>query len=282
MESAILPTLHSPLRKMYLRLRTQDDLPALATIAADAYIDDEFAAWRAPLRHEFPEAWRRSMLEVARRRMSAPGTWGIVCCEKSPDAQGGEEVMGHAAWRRNSDAAHRSSSVYARKNTDIAARIEKFLLKVEEDYVYYCRPNPAMSPSGMAMLRKWSAEPELGPLGSGVENYWHLDSLTVSPNHQRKGVGAMLVSWGLDRCREEAQNGKSLPAALIASPAGRYLYAKMDFKVIAWKGEGMNMEGGGVMVWDEQETWVRPVDAEEGPVLNGGRAVEVVLRQEKS
>jgi GNAT superfamily N-acetyltransferase len=54
-----------------------------------------------------------------------------------------------------------------------------------------------------------------------------LGLLCVHRDAQRKGVGAALVQWGLDRSREER-----LPAYLEASPAGFPLYQKLGFNKI--------------------------------------------------
>jgi ribosomal protein S18 acetylase RimI-like enzyme len=52
-----------------------------------------------------------------------------------------------------------------------------------------------------------------------------LASIGVSPNHQRKGLGKVLVQWGLD---EAAKDGKHV--WLIATPHGKLLYDSMGFE----------------------------------------------------
>lgn len=53
---------------------------------------------------------------------------------------------------------------------------------------------------------------------------WRLAFISVSPNHQRRGIGRKLVQWGLDRSEEEG-----VAAVLEASDAGKGLYEKMGF-----------------------------------------------------
>lgn len=51
-----------------------------------------------------------------------------------------------------------------------------------------------------------------------------LDSLGVDPLHQRRGIGKMLLEWGME---EAAKQGKS--CYLVATPAGLPLYRAAGF-----------------------------------------------------
>ena len=55
-----------------------------------------------------------------------------------------------------------------------------------------------------------------------------LDMIATLPQHQRRGVGAMLLRWGI----KEA-DALGLPMYLEASPVGRPQYAKNGFEVVA-------------------------------------------------
>lgn len=36
-----------------------------------------------------------------------------------------------------------------------------------------------------------------------IEEHWHMEKLSVDSNWQRKGIGSMLLKWGLDRAQGE-------------------------------------------------------------------------------
>ncbi len=72
-----------------------------------------------------------------------------------------------------------------------------------------------------------------------------LNSLAVSAKYQRRGIGQMLVKWGMERAREE---GKGI--ILIANPAGAPLYQKLGFEEI---GETMTFVGE---PWQQRERFL--------------------------
>lgn len=47
----------------------------------------------------------------------------------------------------------------------------------------------------------------------------------MHPNHQRRGIGKMLLNWGIDKAKEQNKD-----AFLIATPAGVPLYQVMGFE----------------------------------------------------
>lgn len=54
-----------------------------------------------------------------------------------------------------------------------------------------------------------------------------LDMLGAHPDYHGRGIGSMLLKWGLDRADQEG-----LETYLSASPSGRPLYEKRGFKVL--------------------------------------------------
>ncbi|EED12180.1 conserved hypothetical protein [Talaromyces stipitatus ATCC 10500] len=59
----------------------------------------------------------------------------------------------------------------------------------------------------------------------GTKGVWTLDSLGVHPNHQKRGIGRMLLDWGVE---EAAKHGKG--CYLVATPAGLPLYRAAGFE----------------------------------------------------
>lgn len=58
-----------------------------------------------------------------------------------------------------------------------------------------------------------------------IGELWHLAFLCVSPKYQRRGIGGLLIDWGLDKAARE-----SVPASVEASPAGEALYQRKGFR----------------------------------------------------
>ncbi|RBA14175.1 hypothetical protein FPRO05_02967 [Fusarium proliferatum] len=61
----------------------------------------------------------------------------------------------------------------------------------------------------------------------GIAGVWHLDYIGVSPGNQRRGIGKMLLQWGLNRAAEEGRD-----CYLVATEAGRPLYVAAGFEDI--------------------------------------------------
>jgi GNAT superfamily N-acetyltransferase len=52
-------------------------------------------------------------------------------------------------------------------------------------------------------------------------------SVAVDPSYQRKGIGKVLMQWGLDRAEKDGKD-----VCLSASVAGQSLYLKLGFEVV--------------------------------------------------
>lgn len=61
----------------------------------------------------------------------------------------------------------------------------------------------------------------------GTRPYVYLDLLFTSPKHHRRGAGAMLLKWGVDRADE-----LGIEAYLESSIEGRILYERYGYKVL--------------------------------------------------
>lgn len=61
----------------------------------------------------------------------------------------------------------------------------------------------------------------------GGRPYWLLEYLVVQPEAQGLGVGKALLAWGFERADKD-----KLPIYLEATPAGRLLYERTNFKVV--------------------------------------------------
>lgn len=61
----------------------------------------------------------------------------------------------------------------------------------------------------------------------GKEVYWHLSHLNVASSAQRRGIGAKLLTWGVEMADEARE-----PAYLNSTIVGKTLYERFGFQVI--------------------------------------------------
>lgn len=78
---------------------------------------------------------------------------------------------------------------------------------------------------------------------------WYLEVMAVHPDYQGKGIGRMLVEWGLERASEE-----SIFASVISAKGKEAFYQKCGFNVedgYVGRGVGNPLAGweGGKMLW---------------------------------
>lgn len=96
-----------------------------------------------------------------------------------------------------------------------------------------------------------------------MENFdaqYHLNFLGVHPDYQRRGIGAKIVRYGVEKAKEEG-----IPCSLEASRAGKKVYVNCGFREIGtcdpfhgkeWKEgmhcreEGCDFAAGSFMVWE--------------------------------
>lgn len=72
----------------------------------------------------------------------------------------------------------------------------------------------------------------------------YCELLCIAPAHQRQGVGAALLRWGIDQSIAAAEQGRDEPCYLESSKPGKGLYLKQGYQVV----EELHVEGwpGGV------------------------------------
>lgn len=83
---------------------------------------------------------------------------------------------------------------------------------------------PGDSDLGTPFFRDmWEKHKEI----TGGRPHWYLELLSIKKEYQRKGIGRMLVEWGLERADAEG-----VECALAATPEGKGLYEKYGFKEV--------------------------------------------------
>ncbi|TFB05796.1 hypothetical protein CCMA1212_001566 [Trichoderma ghanense] len=60
-----------------------------------------------------------------------------------------------------------------------------------------------------------------------LKDVWHLDFIGVDPDHQRRGIGKALLSWGIEQAAKAGRD-----CYLMATPQGRPLYEAAGFEIV--------------------------------------------------
>ncbi|KAH7150147.1 acyl-CoA N-acyltransferase, partial [Dactylonectria estremocensis] len=190
---------------LQLRDATQQDLPAIARICAAAFHPSTDAITRRlfPV-HLRPEnisddevaySWR-----AARKAHSMKSDRNIMIVAVDVDL---DEVVGFALWESPLGSGDAVNPVCA-----------------------YPEAPATLDQVAFAELRSLASADVTETFGErGTKDVWHLDYLGVDPKHQRRGVGKLLVDWGVKRAATDHRD-----CYLIATPAGRPLYLAFQFE----------------------------------------------------
>ncbi|KAL7788624.1 acyl-CoA N-acyltransferase [Trichoderma ceciliae] len=195
---------------MTIRVResTQDDLPAIARIAAAAFHPktDAIAARLFPVQKQEQEAARDSEAyswRYAKKTASlySPHAVMVVAVDDSLN----DQVVGFGLW-----------DVYSEKAANQPQS------SVQEP------PPPSFDQEAYAELRAIVSADHKEVFGErGIKDVWHLDYLGVDPQQQRKGIGKIVLDWGIRRAAEEKKD-----CYLLATPAGKTLYSNTGFEEV--------------------------------------------------
>ncbi|MCJ1430923.1 hypothetical protein MMC27_000273 [Xylographa pallens] len=94
-------------------------------------------------------------------------------------------------------------------------------------------------------------------VGSDCEtHYWYLDTLATVPEFQQRGLGSMLVRWGIEQARADARArpGRVKGVWTIATPMGLRTYLRAGMEEI-WNEVFDYGEGGGER--GQKYVWLR-------------------------
>ncbi|KAL1846250.1 hypothetical protein VTK73DRAFT_320 [Phialemonium thermophilum] len=142
--------------------------------------------------------------------MSKPGMLTTVAVD---DALGGE-VVGFAQWLRPvpPEAAGAEPQTEAEKEAAREAELSRFPPTMDREAYQEFH----------AMVDK-EAKRIFGE--RGYKDLWYVAFLAVDPAHQRRGIGRLLLDWGLQRSAAEGRD-----VYLISTPAGKSLYLAAGFE----------------------------------------------------
>ncbi|KAI9755470.1 MAG: hypothetical protein M4579_004261 [Chaenotheca gracillima] len=235
---------------MRIRRGIADDLPTVASVGADAFREDILFALLNPGRHGYPNDFREGILRRSQMRFYTPGCHLVVAetDERDSDFTGTHEIMGYAWWEREGT----SNAARAWQLDPLENKLERLLLNTTRLYYNFFNVDKSQDLAAVRELDK-----SFPNIMKGTNEHWDLAVLGVAPAFQRRGVGAQLVSWGLEVAEREG-----VPVALAASPIGQRLYRKMGFRefgtmnivegettlTFIWEPEGMKGKWGQMQI----------------------------------
>ncbi|KAI8931923.1 hypothetical protein NX059_010824 [Plenodomus lindquistii] len=229
---------------MYTRPVIHRDLPQIATIAYEAFDEDELYNWLYPGLKQYPDDYRRAQINTLHARLARPGCHGYVVINDY------DEVMGYAFFQRATKPGgvnDEGAKIWMQDTW--FNKLERILHSLTSTYTSLLpTQNRAISPTSLSTYIA-SRTSTISTLYAPLAPYWHISVLAISPRFQRRGVGAMLVAQGQKLAREDVGlgDGKGVPMVLESSVPARRLYEKSGFEVLS-TGEIGGLEDV-IMVW---------------------------------
>ena len=196
-----------------LRHCTRSDVPELARMLSDAFMDDPMYDITQPGHRKHPEQYYRGMLSEIHMCFVSPGVQIIIA--ENPKTG---EMMGSSIW---SVENHKDLEGAWACNTSIMHHIERTLLQIESRYTEIFL-NDTVDTKAISSLRAENRS-NFTFLASRVE----LMLTLTAPKYQGMGVGKKVLDWGLD-----AAEAAGLPATVESSVVGERFYKRNGFTTI--------------------------------------------------
>ncbi|KAK3941286.1 acyl-CoA N-acyltransferase [Diplogelasinospora grovesii] len=199
---------------LHLRLATQADISGMARVGVAAFDQDTLCQALFPphLRPvDKPDLDERLPFRKARiaERMNKPGSYSIVVVDDSlpPD----DQVVGYAQWDgpQLSPVTEEEKEAAKRQQEEARSRYPRSFSLEAFDQLYAVM---------VAEEKRIFGE-------RGCKDTWYCAVLCTDPAHARRGIGRMLLQWGISQATSEGRD-----VYLLATPAGILLYEKAGFE----------------------------------------------------
>lgn len=117
---------------------------------------------------------------------------------------------------------------------------EQLILRLEGYYRWYLNIDSSYDKLRLAKFWKILSE---NPFFEELGSHWELEVLAIDPAFQRRGIGSMLLRWGMAQASHYR-----IPLVVAATSNGEYLYRKHGFS-----------ECGRIVFEDSNFSWVAMV-----------------------
>lgn len=219
---------------MYVREGDRNDIPYCADIGVRAFHDDALMKYIKPYKEQYPNIHRDHYLFQCRKLLQS-GASLIVAIDADQDGNPRRErIVGFAVWTDSSRGAKSSHNTLGRA-------FETFAMYLEGLYRENILVDKAMQKLNRDAFRRSIAD---NVFFDDIEDYWELEIMAVSPSHERRGVGTLLLQWGM-----RAASGDNTPIVVVATPAGARLYARHGFIKLGSMDVGHINDAWSAMVW---------------------------------
>lgn len=205
----------SPSPQLQLRTAQLSDLPAMARVWHAAFFDDEIIGdLMHPNRKEHPEDVYWFLLRGLRERF---WDWRHQFIVVTLQEEAGERIVGAADWRRLGEGGKRKELTSVDPRNLISPALSAY-----HSLSLRLFPNRAADPASASWLEKAVANSEKHWTGHRAE-CWDLHVCGVHPDFQGKGVGMLLVRWGVEQAETE---GGNVVASVLCGEKNRGFYGK--------------------------------------------------------
>ena len=224
--------------KMQIRLAKLDDLPAMASMAVDAFWNDELFVHTNPWRAQYPDDFRDFFLRRYKRRYWSPDFTNYVAVTDARDEGHclGGKVVGYASWQRKGTSEEAKawrrqtwqgcrhtqivSGGYGGLTVCISVALECLLLNATDKYISFIGADRSLDSGRLA---RFLSESKVD--FDAIPEILKLQHLCVHLAFQRRGVGSMLLDWGKEQAEREG-----VPIGLESSEKARPMYMHNGFR----------------------------------------------------
>jgi ribosomal protein S18 acetylase RimI-like enzyme len=203
---------------MHIRLAGYEDLSKIARLGSQAFKSETVFGWLYPLRDSNPKAFEETLYRQAVTRFLTPGWVTIVAVGESSDSSwcSPDEIVGYGVWLR--DGGDPGAQYW---NQDpLSQKLQR--------WTWWTQHRLGLMTGWYVAANDLSRLDKLHHIANDIYEHipdsWYLDTLGVNPQYQRKGIGRMLLDWGVERA-----NSENVPVLLESTAYGEGLYRKAGF-----------------------------------------------------